>query len=71
MVHGLRAGRPAPPARQVAVAALVVNGPEWQVKANVIAREVLRAYFVSQGSEGVTRPSLAAVAIRPTHHPAR
>ncbi len=68
---GFAPARPAPPARQVAVAALVVNGPEWQVKANVIAREVLRAYFVSQGSEGVTRPSLAAVAIRPTHHPAR
>ena len=71
VVHGLRARAPAPPARQVAVAALVVNGPEWQVKANVIAREVLRAYFVSQGSEGVTRPSLAAVASRPTHHSAR
>ncbi len=62
---------PAPPARQVAVAALVVNGPTWQVKANVIAREMLRAYFASQGSEGVTRPSLAAVASRPAHHPAR
>jgi len=56
---------------QVAVAALVVNGPEWQVKANVMAREMLRAYFAAQGSEGVTRPSLAAVAIRPAHHPAR
>ncbi len=49
-------------ARQVAVAALVVNGPAWQVKANVIARDVLRAYFAAQGSEGVTRPGLAAVA---------
>jgi penicillin-binding protein A len=68
---GFAPAHPAPPARQVAVAALVVNGPAWQVKANVIAREVLRAYFASQGSEGVTRPSLAAVAIRPLHHPAR
>jgi cell division protein FtsI/penicillin-binding protein 2 len=62
---------PAPPSRQVAVAALVVNGPTWQVKANVMAREMLRAYFASQGSEGVTRPSLAAVASRPARHPAR
>ena len=48
--------------RQVAVAALVVNGPQWQVKANVLARDVLRAYFAGQGAEGVTRPSVAAVA---------
>jgi cell division protein FtsI/penicillin-binding protein 2 len=68
---GFAPARPLPPARQVAVAALVVNGPTWQVKANVIARELLRAYFAAQGSEGVTRPSLAAVAIRPAHHPAR
>ena len=68
---GFAPARPAPPARQVAVAALVVNGPEWQVKANVMAREMLRAYFAAQGSEGVTRPSLAAVASRPAHHPAR
>ena len=63
--------RPVRPAHQVAVATLVVNGPIWQVKANVIAREVLRAYFAAQGSEGVTRPSQAAVASRPGHHPAR
>jgi peptidoglycan glycosyltransferase len=68
---GFAPARPLPPARQVAVAALVVNGPTWQVKANVIAREVLRAYFAAQGSEGVTRPSLAEVASRPAHHPAR
>jgi hypothetical protein len=48
----------------VAVAALVVNGPMWQVKANVIARDTLRAYFAEQGAEGVTRPSVAAVARR-------
>jgi penicillin-binding protein A len=68
---GFAPARALPPARQVAVAALVVNGPTWQVKANVIAREVLRAYFAAQGSEGVTRPSLAAIASRPAHHPAR
>jgi cell division protein FtsI/penicillin-binding protein 2 len=49
---------------QVAVAALVINGPEWQVKANVLAREVLRAYFASRGAAGVTRPNTTAVARR-------
>src|SRR5260370_19012597 len=47
---------------QVAVAALVINGPEWQVKANVLARDVLRAYFASRGATGVTRPSTTALA---------
>jgi peptidoglycan glycosyltransferase len=58
----------APAARQVAVAALVVNGPNWQVKANLVAREMLRAYFASQGVEGVTRPSIAEVARRTRAH---
>jgi cell division protein FtsI/penicillin-binding protein 2 len=49
-------------ARQVAIAALVVNGPAWQVKANVLAREVLRAYFAEHGVQGVTRPSTREVA---------
>jgi penicillin-binding protein A len=56
---------PRPSERQVAIAALVVNGPTWQVKANVVAREVLRAYFEANGAEGVTKPSLASVARRP------
>jgi cell division protein FtsI/penicillin-binding protein 2 len=43
-------------ARQVAVAVLVVNGPTWQVKANVLARDVLRAYFAEHSVQGVTRP---------------
>lgn len=42
----------------VAVAALVVNGPVWRVKANVVAREVLRAYYAKQGAAGVKTPSL-------------
>ncbi len=49
-------------ARQVAVAVLVVNGPTWQVKANVLARDVLRAYFAGHGVQGVTRPSIREVA---------
>jgi cell division protein FtsI/penicillin-binding protein 2 len=47
---------------QVAVAVLVVNGPTWQVKANVVARDILRAYFASKDVEGVTRPSTKTVA---------
>jgi peptidoglycan glycosyltransferase len=58
---------PGPSERQVAVAALVVNGPTWQVKANVVAREMLRAYFAAQGAEGVTKPSLASIARRRPH----
>jgi peptidoglycan glycosyltransferase len=57
--------RPQPGVRQVAVAVLVVNGPTWQVKANVIARDVLRAYFARRETTGVTRPSLNAIA---RHH---
>jgi len=54
--------RPGGPIPQVAVAALVVNGPTWQLKANVLAREVLRAYFATRGAQGITRPSLEVVA---------
>jgi cell division protein FtsI/penicillin-binding protein 2 len=56
---------PAAPDRgapQIAIAVLVVNGPTWHVKANVIARDVLRDYFAQRGATGVTRPSLSAVA---------
>jgi cell division protein FtsI/penicillin-binding protein 2 len=52
---------------QVAIAVLVVNGPTWEVKANVIAREVLRAYFAEHEVAGVTKPSLRVVASR--RHP--
>jgi peptidoglycan glycosyltransferase len=51
-------------AGQVAVAALVVNGPAWEVKANVLARDVLRAYFTARGAIGVTTPSTAIIARR-------
>jgi hypothetical protein len=33
----------------VAVSALVVNTPDWQIKAPMLAREVLRAYFEKKG----------------------
>lgn len=48
--------------RQIALAVLVVNEPTWQVKANVIARDMLRTYFAQQKIPGVTRPSATAIA---------
>ncbi len=46
------------PARapEVALAVLAVNGSTWRVKANVIARDMLRTYFASRGAPGVTMP---------------
>jgi cell division protein FtsI/penicillin-binding protein 2 len=62
---GFAPSHPQAGVRQVAVAVLLVNGPNWQVKANVIARDVLRAYFAAHDAPGVTRPSLNAIA---RHH---
>ncbi|MCL2723147.1 MAG: penicillin-binding transpeptidase domain-containing protein [Polyangiaceae bacterium] len=42
----------------VAIGVLVVNGPTWTVKANVVAREVLRAYFAEHEVAGITMPHL-------------
>jgi cell division protein FtsI/penicillin-binding protein 2 len=44
--------------RQVAIGVLVVNDPTWAIKANVVAREVLRGYFAAQKVPGVTTPPL-------------
>jgi cell division protein FtsI/penicillin-binding protein 2 len=41
---------------EVAVAALVVNLPTWQIKAPTLARNLLRAYFAWSGRSGVTAP---------------
>ena len=62
---GFAPSRPQAGVRQVAVAVLVVNGPSWQVKANVIARDVLRAYFAEHQASGVSKPSVNAIA---RHH---
>jgi cell division protein FtsI/penicillin-binding protein 2 len=43
-------------APEVSIAVLVVNTPSWRAKANVVAREVLRAYFAAKGAPGVTKP---------------
>lgn len=53
-------------ASPVAVAALVVNGAVWRVKANVLAREVLRAYYAKHDVAGVTRPQLTDGAPSPS-----
>lgn len=41
---------------EVAVSVLAVNRPTWQAKANVVARDILRAYFNKQGAPGVSKP---------------
>lgn len=53
----------APP--QVAFGVLVVNGPTWNVKANVLAREVLRAYYAGQKVPGVSPPQLRVAKEKP------
>jgi len=57
---GFAPSHPIPGVRPIAVAALVVNGPSWRVKANTIAREVLQAYFAEQKVPGVSRPKILA-----------
>jgi len=41
---------------EVAVSVLAANSPVWRAKANVVARDVLRAYFAKKGAPGVTKP---------------
>jgi penicillin-binding protein A len=43
-------------APEIAVSALVVNNPSWQIKAPQLARDALRAYFARKGRKGVTAP---------------
>jgi len=43
---------------KIAIATLVVNDPVWKVKANVVAREALQAYFAQSGAPGVQMPVL-------------
>ena len=53
---GFAPARPIPNVRQVAIAVLVVNKPTWHVKANVIAREMLREHFAREKVPNVSRP---------------
>jgi penicillin-binding protein A len=57
---GFAPSRPQPGGRAVAISVMVANGAIWKVKANVVAREMLRAYFAQEGMKGVTKPSLGA-----------
>lgn len=41
---------------EVAISVLAANRPIWRAKANVVARDVLRAYFAKKGAPGVTKP---------------
>ena len=41
---------------EVVVSVLLVNGGVWREKANEVARDLLRVYFVAQGRNGVTDP---------------
>lgn len=60
---GFAPSHPAPGQRQVAIATLVVNGPVWKVKANVVAREVLRGFFALENAQGVTFPEIHATQV--------
>lgn len=57
--------------RSVAIGVLVVNGPTWTIKANTLAREVLRAYFAKEKVPNVTPPQLHVVADKGTSRPRR
>jgi cell division protein FtsI/penicillin-binding protein 2 len=57
---GFAPSRPIPGVKPVAIAVLVVNYPTWQVKANVVAREMLHAYFANQKVPSVLRPARIA-----------
>jgi cell division protein FtsI/penicillin-binding protein 2 len=43
--------------KQVSIGVLIVNDATWTIKANVLAREVLRAYFAEQKIPLVSQPS--------------
>jgi penicillin-binding protein A len=43
-------------AAEVAVSVLVINHATWRVKANLVARQVLQAYFAKKGAPGVQPP---------------
>jgi cell division protein FtsI/penicillin-binding protein 2 len=68
---GFAPSRPMAGVKPVAIAVLVVNRPQWHIKANTVAREVLRAHFAAQKLPGVSRPAVAAVAHRNDPPPPR
>ena len=40
-----------------------MNGPVWKVKANVVAREMLRGFFALENAQGVTFPEIHATQV--------
>lgn len=54
------------PKRRIAIAVLAVNHATWHIKANTLAREMLRAAFAREHVQSVTMPALAK-----THKPAK
>ncbi len=63
---GFAPSKPPPGAHAVAISVLVANGPIWKVKANVIAREMLRAFFAQEGVKGVSKPTISALDVKAT-----
>jgi cell division protein FtsI/penicillin-binding protein 2 len=59
---GFAPSHPVEGVRPIAIAVLVVNDPTWRVKANVVAREMLQAYFASRKAAGVAYPKIEKVA---------
>jgi penicillin-binding protein A len=55
---GFAPSRPMPNVKRIAVAVLVVNGPNWKVKANTVAKDVFRAYYTQDRPVAVA-PSAA------------
>ncbi len=49
-----------PEVEPIAVAVLAANGPSWKVKANVIAREILRHAFAQRHVQGVLSSAVPA-----------
>lgn len=60
-------GESPPQPHKVSFGVLVVNDPKWTIKANVLAREVLRAYFAEQKVPGVTAPGGEKAAKHASH----
>ena len=54
---GFAPSRPQPGQAQVAIAVLIINGPKWSLKANVLAREVLRAWAHDANNDSVAERS--------------
>ena len=64
----VKSGDKVPAPRQVAIGILVVNEPTWRIKANLLAREVLRAYFASEHVPMMSPPASQPATTPGTKH---